>query len=54
MRSHIFFDGKMYNDRPPALVYSNGADKNSIMPLRDRIATRGVLLDMREGRAGDI
>ena len=44
--AHIFFDGKMYNDRAPALVHSNGAEKNSIMPLRDRIATRGVLLDM--------
>ncbi len=44
--AHIFFDGKMYNDRSPTLVHSNGAEKNSIMPLRDRIATRGVLLDM--------
>jgi kynurenine formamidase len=44
--AHIFFDGKMYNDRNPNLVSSNGAEKNSIVPLRDKIATRGVLLDL--------
>jgi kynurenine formamidase len=44
--AHIFFDGKMYNDRPPQLVHSGGAEKNSITVLRDKIATRGVLLDM--------
>jgi kynurenine formamidase len=44
--AHIFFDGKMYNDRSPNLVHSGGAEKNSIMPLRDRVATRGVLLDI--------
>ena len=25
--AHIFFDGKMYNDRSPTLVHSNGADE---------------------------
>ena len=44
--AHIFFDGKMYNDRPPSLVDSSGARKNSIVPLRDKLATRGVLLDV--------
>lgn len=44
--AHIFFDGKMYNGREPRLVDSLGAKKNSIVPLRDKIATRGVLLDM--------
>jgi kynurenine formamidase len=51
--AHIFFDGKMYNDGSPTLVHSNGAEKNSIMPLRDRIATRGVLLDMPRLRKKD-
>ncbi len=44
--AHIFFDGKMYNDRPPSAVNSNGAEKNSIVPLRNKLATRGVLLDI--------
>jgi len=44
--AHIFFDGKMYNDRGPTLVHSGGATKNSIMPLAAKIATRGVLLDV--------
>jgi kynurenine formamidase len=44
--AHIFFDGKMYNDRPPTAVNSNGAEKNSIVPLRNKLATRGVLLDI--------
>ena len=44
--AHIFFDGKMYNDRGPKMVDSLGAKKNSITVLRDRLATRGVLLDM--------
>lgn len=44
--AHIFFDGRMYNGRGATLVNSNGAEKNSIVPLRDKIATRGVLLDI--------
>ncbi|HUI27869.1 MAG TPA: cyclase family protein [Candidatus Kryptonia bacterium] len=44
--SHIYFDGKMYNDRGPELVNSNGAKKNSIDKLKAKIVSRGVLLDM--------
>lgn len=44
--AHIFFDGKMYNDRGPTLVNSIGAQKNSITVLRDKLVTRGVLLDV--------
>lgn len=44
--SHIYFDGKMYNDRGPEQVTSNGARANAITVLKDKIVTRGVLLDI--------
>jgi len=44
--SHIYFDGKMYNDRGPELVTSHGARANSIDKLKDQIVSRGVLLDI--------
>jgi len=44
--SHIYFDGKMYNDRGPELVTSSGARANAITALKDKIVTRGVLLDL--------
>ena len=44
--SHIYFDGKMYNDRGPEMVNSNGARANSIDKLKDKIVSRGVLLDI--------
>lgn len=44
--SHIYFDGKMYNDRGPAEVTSNGARSNAITALKNRIVSRGVLLDI--------
>jgi kynurenine formamidase len=44
--SHIYFDGKMYNDRGPEQVTSNGARANAITALNDKIVTRGVLLDI--------
>lgn len=44
--SHIYFDGKMYNDRGPELVTSSGARANSIDKLRSKIVSRGVLLDI--------
>jgi len=44
--SHIFFDGKMYNDRGPEWVTSSGARANSIDRLKRHIVTRGVLLDI--------
>jgi kynurenine formamidase len=44
--AHIYFDGKMYNDRGPELVNSNGARANSIDKLKAKVVSRGVLLDM--------
>ena len=45
--SHIFFAGKMYNDRSASLVSAtNGAAQLSIEHLRDGVVTRGVLLDV--------
>ncbi len=44
--SHIFFDGKMYNDRGPEWVSSSGARANSIDKMKDSIVSRGVLLDI--------
>jgi kynurenine formamidase len=45
--AHIFFENKMYNDRDPRKwVTSFGAEKNSITVLKDKIVTRGVLLDI--------
>jgi kynurenine formamidase len=44
--SHIYFDGKMYNDRGPELVTSTGARANAITALKDKIVSRGVLLDV--------
>ncbi len=44
--SHIYFDGKMYNDRGPEQVTSNGARTNAITVLKDKIVSRGVLFDV--------
>jgi kynurenine formamidase len=44
--AHIYFDGKMYNDRGPAEVTSNGARSNAITALKNKIVSRGVLLDI--------
>jgi kynurenine formamidase len=44
--AHIYFDGKMYNDRGPEMVTSSGARANAIERYRDRIVSRGVLLDI--------
>ena len=44
--AHIFYEGKMYNGYDATLVTSSGAAKNSIDKTRDKIAGRGVLLDV--------
>jgi len=44
--AHVFYDGKMYNDRDVALVTSRGAQANSIDQIKDGVVGRGVLLDM--------
>lgn len=43
---HIFYDDKMWNGYDAALVDSDGAHKNGIEKVRDRMAGRGVLLDI--------
>ena len=43
---HVFYHGRMYNDRPAGLVRSTGAEANAIEVFRDGLATRGVLLDI--------
>jgi len=48
--AHVFYDGKMYNDRDVALVSSAGAAANSIDKLRDGVVGRGVLLDLARHR----
>jgi len=42
---HIFLNGRMYNDRPAALVQSTGARANDITAAAGTV-TRGVLLDI--------
>lgn len=45
--SHAFnLDRKMYNDRDATMVSSQGAAKNGIEHMRDKIVGRGVLLDI--------
>jgi kynurenine formamidase len=43
---HIFYKGRMYNDRPGTMVTSRGAEANSIESGKDGIVSRGVLLDV--------
>lgn len=44
--AHIYHDGKMYNGYGTDAVNSQGAQKNSITAVRDKMVTRGVLLDV--------
>lgn len=43
---HVFHEGLAYNGVPATSVSSWGALRNSVTRLKDRIATRGVLLDL--------
>ena len=44
---HIFWDGKMYNDKPAELVTASwGATHQAITVLKDGVQTRGILLDI--------
>ena len=49
-RSHIFYDGKMYNDRDLRWVTSQGAVVNGIEHLKHDVVARGVLLDVPRWR----
>ena len=44
--AHVFDSGKMYNGYDASLVTSSGAARNSIDKTKDKIAGRGVLLDV--------
>jgi len=44
--SHIFHDGHQWNGYGPETVNSQGAQKNSITNVKDRMVGRGVLLDI--------
>jgi len=44
--AHVFYDGKMYNDRDIRLVTGTGAAKNGIDKAKDGVVARGVLLDL--------
>jgi len=43
---HIFYDEKMWNGYDARLVDADGAKKNAIHKVRDRMVGRGVLLDV--------
>lgn len=51
--SHIFHHGKMWNGYDATLVASDGAAKNGIEKMRDRVVTRGVLLDVARAKGVD-
>jgi kynurenine formamidase len=44
--AHVFYEGKMYNGFDANLVTSGGAAKNSIDKTKNKIVSRGVLLDV--------
>ncbi|MCW2852490.1 MAG: cyclase [Nocardioides sp.] len=44
--SHIFYEGKMYNGHSAALVSSDGAARNGVQNMRDKVVGRAVLLDL--------
>ncbi|NNL67174.1 MAG: cyclase family protein [Myxococcales bacterium] len=48
--AHVFYDGRMYNDREASLVSSAGAAVNSIDKIADGVVGRGVLLDVARHR----
>lgn len=51
--SHVFYDDKMYNGYGIELVSSTGATRNSIDKLKDKVVSRGVLLDIPRHRGVD-
>lgn len=44
--SHIFYRGKLYNDRPLSMLRPSGARANSILTARDGVVGRGILVDL--------
>jgi kynurenine formamidase len=51
---HIFYDDKMWNGYDARLVDSNGAQKNGIENVKDRMIGRGVLLDVARHEGVDV
>jgi kynurenine formamidase len=52
--SHMFWDGRMYNDQPSAKVTAqSGATHHDVTNARRGIVTRGVLLDIPALRGAD-
>ncbi len=50
---HVFHNGLMYGGRPASLVTEAGAEANGIEHLRNRVVTRGVLVDVARHRGVD-
>ncbi len=44
--AHILYQGKMYNGYEASEINSTGAKKNGMENAKDKVATRGVLLDI--------
>ena len=52
--SHMFWNGKMHNNRPSSLVTTReGATKESIEVLKNGVVSRGVLIDAARSRGVD-
>jgi kynurenine formamidase len=43
--SHFIFNGHIYNGFPASEITAWGAEKNDVMPFKDGLVTRGVLID---------
>jgi len=43
--SHFIYEGHIYNGFPASTITSWGAERNDVMPFRDGLVTRGVLID---------
>ncbi len=43
--SHFIFNGHIYNGFPASSITAWGAEKNDVMPFKDGLVTRGVLID---------
>src|ERR1700755_3315810 len=50
---HIFLDDKMYNGHDATLVDARGAKKKGIAHIQDKMAGRGVLLDIARYKGVD-
>lgn len=51
--AHIFDHGRMWNGYPASEVSSRGAARNGIEQARDRVVSRGVLLDVARAKGTD-